>query len=95
MKKNKLLLIDGNSLFYKSYYASVWHMKKTGVDNLGNGVTVNGVRSFATIIINLKEKSKFSNHSFLVAFDERDTKTYRHEYSFYKAGRPESPKDFI
>jgi DNA polymerase-1 len=29
----------------------------------------------------------------LVAFDERNSETYRHQYDFYKAGRAKQPDD--
>ncbi len=86
----KLLLIDGNSLFFKSFYATYIRLKQ-GSERGKNGEPVNGVRSFAHMITNLR--SKFEDHHILVAFDEAGGHTHRHQHDFYKANRKEAPQE--
>lgn len=84
MEKEKLILIDGNSLFFKAYYASFYAKgghkedKETYFDSSNNGV-----RAFINMMNNLKNISS----NIVVAFDHKKPKTFRHEYSFYKEGR--------
>lgn len=88
----KALLIDGNALMYKSFYASASLLKKGGgFDNFGR--PINALRTFSTMMLNLSEK--FSDSNILVAFDEKDLKTFRTEYDFYKSGRKKMPEELI
>ncbi|NOQ50575.1 MAG: hypothetical protein GQ557_02820 [Mycoplasmataceae bacterium] len=88
--QNNLLLIDGNSLFFKAFYGTVKRLE-SGYERGKDGKPVNAIRSFAKMIMSLKKK--FPNHYFLIAFDAKGTKTYRNEYSFYKAGRKKTPEE--
>ncbi len=88
----KVLLIDGNALMYKSYFASAFLLDKgEGLDASGN--PINALRTFSTMIHNLTEM--FANHKMLVAFDEYGVQTYRTQHDFYKAGRSKTPDELI
>ncbi len=80
----KFLLVDGNSLLYRSFFA---------IPRLTNrdGVPTNAVYGFATALrkILAEEKPELT----AVVFDAPG-KTFRHElYAEYKANRPETPDD--
>ncbi len=86
----KVLLIDGNALMYKSYFASSFFLDKgQGLDRNGN--PINALRTFSTMILNLTEM--FPTHKMLVAFDAKGVSTYRNEFDFYKAGRAKTPDE--
>jgi len=88
MKKS--LLIDGNALLYKAFYASFFLLEKgEGLDSEGN--PINALRTFAMMMINLREK--FYESNILVAFDEKNLDTYRTKHSFYKEGRRKTPEE--
>ncbi len=88
----KVLLIDGNALMYKSFFASAFLLEKgEGFDDRGN--PVNALRTFSTMILNLTEM--FEGHKMLVAFDAKGVNTYRNEHDFYKAGRSKMPEELI
>ncbi len=83
----KIILVDGNNLLFRSYYATAY----TG--NLmqnSKGFPTNALYGFANMInkIVTEEKPKYM----IVAFDKG--KTFRHEkYDFYKQGRNETPNE--
>lgn len=84
---DKIVLIDGNNLMFRSYYATAY----TG--NLmknSKGVVTNALYGFANMINKI---IKEENPSYmLVAFDIG--KSFRHrEYADYKAGRIKTPDD--
>ncbi len=85
----KIILVDGTNLVFRSYYATAY----TG--NLmknSKGFPTNAVFGFSNMInkIILEEKPTYM----LVAFDMG--KTFRHEqYKDYKAGRSETPDDLL
>ncbi len=86
----KALLIDGNALLYKAFYASYFLLEKgEGLDNKGN--PINALRTFSMMMMNLR--SKFYTSHVLVAFDEKDLKTFRTKHSFYKDGRRKTPEE--
>ncbi len=88
----RVLLIDGNALMYKSYFASAFLLEKgEGFDQ--NGKPINALRTFSTMILNLTEM--FPEHHLLVAFDEKGLQTYRTQHDFYKAGRSKMPEELI
>ncbi|HDE8775060.1 TPA: DNA polymerase I [Staphylococcus aureus] len=75
---NKLVLIDGNSLSFRAFYALPLLSNKAGIHT-------NAVYGFAMLLEKILKEEK-PNH-FLVAFDAGKT-TFRHEkYSEYKGGR--------
>ncbi len=88
----KVLLIDGNALMFKSYFASSFLLDKgEGFDGAGN--PINALRTFSMMILNLVEM--YPEHHMLVAFDEFGATTYRTQYDFYKAGRSKTPAELI
>ena len=88
----KIILIDGNALMYKAFYASAFLMKKgQGFDSEGR--PINALATFSTMILNLRER--FDESNMLVAFDEKGLQTYRTKHEFYKAGRTRMPDELI
>ncbi len=88
----KVLLIDGNALMYKSFYASAFFLEKgEGLDDRGN--PINALRTFSMMIYNLTEMNP--DHKMLVAFDAKGVSTYRNQHDFYKAGRSKTPEELI
>nr|WP_242694363.1 DNA polymerase I [Staphylococcus simiae] len=81
---NKLVLIDGNSLSFRAFYALPLLSNKAGIHT-------NAVYGFAMLLEKIL-KEEHPNH-FLVAFDAGKT-TFRHEkYSEYKGGRQSTPPE--
>ncbi len=83
-KKSKLVLVDGNSLLYRSFFA---------IPRLTNreGMPTNAVYGFTTVLRKLMAEEKPELTA--VVFDAPG-KTFRHElYKEYKANRPETPDD--
>ncbi|WP_306426720.1 5'-3' exonuclease, partial [Staphylococcus argenteus] len=79
---NKLVLIDGNSLSFRAFYALPLLSNKAGIHT-------NAVYGFAMLLEKILKEEK-PDH-FLVAFDAGKT-TFRHEkYSEYKGGRQKTP----
>ena len=83
----KIILVDGNNLLFRSYYATAYNgnfMKNS------KGFPTNGLFGFTNMInkIILEEKPVYM----IVAFDKG--KTFRHEsYEEYKGGRIETPDE--
>ena len=84
---NKLLLVDGNNLIFRSYYATAYNgnlMKNS------KGFPTNALYGFVNMINKIIEEEK--PIYMIVAFDKG--KTFRHEkYADYKAGRSETPDE--
>jgi len=78
----KVVLIDGNSLAYRAFYALPDTMRTT------TGITTNAVYGFTTMLLKvLQEKPNFVAISF-----DRPEPTFRHkEYKEYKATREKAP----
>lgn len=82
----KLLLIDGNSLMFRSYYATAYtgNLMKTN-----DGLYTNAVFGFCNMINKLIEKESYA----FVAFDAGKV-TFRHkEYNEYKGTRKPLPTE--
>ncbi|MEQ6063032.1 DNA polymerase I [Staphylococcus saccharolyticus] len=81
---NKLVLIDGNSLSFRAFYALPLLSNKAGIHT-------NAVYGFAMLLEKIIKEEQ-PNH-FLVAFDAGKT-TFRHSrYSEYKGGRQKTPPE--
>ena len=81
---NKLVLIDGNSIVYRAFFA-------LPLLNNDKGVYTNAVYGFTTMLLRLLEEEKPTH--LLVAFDAGKT-TFRHEtYKEYKGGRQKTPPE--
>src|SRR5690625_3174129 len=80
----KLVLIDGNSILFRAFYAlPLLHNEK--------GVYTNAVYGFTNILLNILETEKPSH--ILVAFDAGKT-TFRHStFKEYKGGRQKTPPE--
>ena len=83
----KIILVDGNNLLFRSYYATSY----SGVImRNSSGFPTNALYGFINMINKIIEEEKPSY--IMVAFDKG--KTFRHEkYEEYKAGRKEMPED--
>lgn len=82
--KKKLLLVDGNSIFHRSYHAIP--LLKTS-----SGEPVNAVYGFTSMLLYALEKEK--PDMIAIAFD-KGKKTFRSKmFEAYKAHRPASPED--
>src|SRR5438046_5711056 len=79
----KLLLLDGNSLAYRAFFALPTDMATA------SGQVTNAVFGFTSMLINLLKDHEPAG--IVVAFD-RPEPTFRHEIiETYKAGRAEAP----
>ena len=83
----KIVLVDGNNLLFRSYYATLY----TGnIMRNKDGFPTNGVYGFVNMINKIVNDEK--PEYMMVAFDIG--KTFRHEkYERYKDGRKETPDD--
>lgn len=83
----KIVLVDGNNLLFRSYYATAYNgnfMKNS------KGFPTNALFGFINMIHKIVEEEK--PKYMLVAFDKG--KTFRHEeYKEYKGGRMETPEE--
>lgn len=81
---NKLVLIDGNSIIYRAFFA-------LPLLNNDKGVYTNAVYGFTTMLLRILEEEKPTH--MLVAFDAGKT-TFRHQtYKEYKGGRQKTPSE--
>ena len=83
----KVVMIDGNNLLFRSYYATAY---AGNIMKNSKGFPTNALYGFTNMInkIMSEEKPKYV----IVAFDKG--KTFRHEnYHEYKAGRIQMPED--
>jgi len=81
---NKLVLIDGNSIIYRAFFA-------LPLLNNDKGVYTNAVYGFTTMLMRIIEEEKPTH--LLVAFDAGKT-TFRHAtYGDYKGGRQKTPPE--
>ena len=83
----KIILVDGNNLVFRSYYATAY----SGVIMRNSkGFPTNALYGFINMMNKIIREDK--PHYILVAFDKG--KTFRHDkYDDYKAGRSETPDD--
>jgi|CZCA01.1.fsa_nt_gi DNA polymerase-1 len=82
--QSKLMLIDGNSLLYRAFFAlPLLHTRE--------GIYTNGVYGFLTMVNRVLAEQQPTH--VLVAFD-KDRHTFRNEvYAGYKANRPDTPDE--
>jgi DNA polymerase-1 len=89
MTKKKLLLVDGNSVAYRAFFAlhnSLERFKNSA------GLHTNAIYAFHTMIENVLEKEQPTH--VLVAFDAGKTTFRTAMYADYKAGRSKTPGEF-
>ncbi|RNA70315.1 DNA polymerase I [Alteribacter keqinensis] len=84
MNVNKLVLVDGNSVAYRAFFA-------LPLLNTEKGIYTNAIYGFTTMILKVLEEEKPTH--MLVAFDAGKT-TFRHEtYQEYKGKREKTPPE--
>ncbi|SOC03157.1 DNA polymerase I [Ureibacillus xyleni] len=84
MAKEKLLLLDGNSLAYRAFFALPLLANESGIHT-------NAVYGFTTMLQKILEEEKPTK--MLVAFDAGKT-TFRHDtFDEYKGGRQKTPPE--
>jgi len=89
---HKLLIIDGNSLLFRAYYATAYPGKT--LMQTKDGVVTNAVFAFANMMTKIISGLAGDEHM-LVAFDT-GKKTFRHkELEAYKANRKPVPLDLV
>ncbi|AHI54088.1 DNA polymerase I [Spiroplasma sabaudiense Ar-1343] len=90
MKNKKVLLVDGNSLIFRAYFASAY----TGnILKTKSGIPTNAVYSFINMLTSLLNQNDYFD--VVVAFD-MGKKTFRHEkMPDYKAGRSKTPDELV
>lgn len=85
----KMLLVDGNSLLFRAYYATIYGRPMT----TSEGIYTNAVFAFANMLN--KAMDIIHPDAVLVAFDSAK-KNFRHEiFADYKGGRKETPEELI
>ena len=86
-----LVLVDGHSLAFRSYYAHARGAE--GGLRTSTGIPTSVCYGFMKALLDMVEAER--PQYLAIAFD-LDQPTFRHEKSeTYKAGRPETPQDFI
>src|SRR5690606_9794783 len=84
IRLKKLVLIDGNSIAYRAFFA-------LPLLNNDKGVYTNAVYGFTTMLLKMIDEEKPTH--MLVAFDKGKT-TFRHDtFSDYKGGREKTPPE--
>jgi DNA polymerase I len=85
----KMLLVDGNSMFFRAYYATAY----TRMSTTSYGVPTNAVYGFVAMLN--KALDLIQPQSLVIAFDS-GKKTFRHEaFDAYKGTRKELPEELI
>lgn len=89
---SKIIVIDGNSLLFRAFYATYYD--PSNIMRTKSGQATNAIFAFSNMITSLLTNLKKGDGIF-VGFDA-GKHTFRHqEYKNYKANRPELPKDLI
>ena len=83
----RLLVLDGHSMAFRAFFALPADKFSTA-----NGQHTNAIHGFTSMLINLIKEQKPTHVA--VAFDVSDDTTHRKaEYSEYKGGRNETPRE--
>ncbi|NCA96468.1 MAG: hypothetical protein EOM74_05755, partial [Methanomicrobia archaeon] len=86
---NKMIIIDGNSLLFRAYYATAY--PGATIMRTKEGVPTNAIYAFSNMMVKIISELKGDEHLF-VAFDT-GKKTFRHEaLDAYKAKRKPAPE---
>ncbi len=89
---NKVIIVDGNSLLFRAYYATAY--PGANIMRTKEGLATNAIFAFSNMILKIVDKLKDEDKIF-VAFDT-GKKTFRHqELETYKANRKPAPEDLI
>ncbi|MGM0212959.1 DNA polymerase I [Enterococcus sp. AZ109] len=89
MTKNKLLLVDGNSVAFRAFFAL--HNSLERFKNK-NGLHTNAIYAFNNMFENVMDREKPTH--VLVAFDAGKTTFRTEKYGEYKGGRSKTPSEF-
>lgn len=85
-QREKLMIIDGNSLIHRAFYALPLLSTK-------DGIYTNGVYGFLTMLHKIKDE--YETDYICVAFDKKGP-TFRHEaFDLYKANRQSTPNELV
>lgn len=82
----KIVLIDGNALIFRAYYATATRMTRNA-----DGIPTNAIYLFSSIIMKLLEQKNFDD--IIVALDSPGKKFRHQEFANYKANRKEVPAE--
>ena len=90
---NKFLIIDGNSLLFRAFYATSYGGPETIMRNK-EGIPTNAIFAFSNMIAKLLSSMQDGDAVF-VAFD-KDSHTFRkEEFASYKANRKPAPEELV
>ena len=85
MSPGKVVVVDGNSLLYRAFFA-------LPVLTTADGTPTNAVYGFTTMIFRLLEEEKPD----VILIAQERGRTFRHErFEHYKSQRPRTPPDLI
>lgn len=85
----KLLLIDGNSLLFRAYYATAYG----SIMKTSKGVYTNAVYAFANM---MNKAIKMLQPDYLAVAFDKGKHTFRHDLAAdYKAGRRQTPEELV
>lgn len=88
----KVIIIDGNSLLFRAYYATAY--PGANIMRTKDGTPTNAIFAFSNMILKIIDKLKDGDKIF-VAFDT-GKKTFRHEQlETYKANRKPAPQELV
>lgn len=82
----KIVLIDGNALIFRAYYATATRMSRNA-----EGIPTNAIYLFSSILMKLLEQKNFDD--IIVALDSPGKKFRHREFANYKANRKEVPAE--
>ncbi len=88
----KIIIIDGNSLLYRAYYATAY--PGTTIMSTKDGIPTNAIFAFSNMMNKIISSLK-DGESIFVAFDA-EKKNFRHDQlESYKANRKPAPKELV
>ena len=89
--KKKLIVVDGNSLLFRAFYATSYG-DVTSIMRTKSGIPTNAIFAFANMLSKLLKEMEIGD-GFFVGFDA-DSKTFRkQEFAEYKANRKPCPPE--
>ena len=90
---NKIIVIDGNSLLFRAYYAT-YNPDSSLLMHTKEGIPTNAIFAFSNMLTSLLSSLNKEDGIF-IAFD-KGKHTFRHQkYEEYKANRAPTPKDLL
>jgi len=90
----KLIIIDGNSLLFRAYYATIDYRNPDNIMKTSTGIYTNAIFAFSNMISKILAGLNDDEHIF-VAFDT-GAKTFRHlDDDTYKANRKPAPEPLV